>query len=442
MGNKLPNKDKSATSYLKYIFIRTFAVLIGIFVALFILELLVRVTFPYQSDSYLYFSHFVPSEETGWRFKSNLSVENAIGLGPPDSTIQLLNTNSLGLRDTLEPFEVGKDAFVVAIQGDSNVAGFGLNSQSTLSHQLEILLNSCSETQPYTVLNFGISGYDLNQYVIQREVLSKAYNIDVWVMVFNLSNDLSGTALEFTYRIPRPYFTLQDNQLQLNKRRYTYPKRIYPVEFIPAYTEYQYLLEPMNPRSQFLINSHNPLSHSYLFIESVSRLHNYCQRCSDFLVRREKKRFSEQDKLLHAAFQPYRGYWIYIDPMPEPYHLHHPTIKALFEQWYDDDPANPDQMVLLMPDKRAVISELFSEKQQAAEKIGLGVLNKQHPTDYLQEILQDIGVTSLDPLAQLLQESDPWALFLEDDDHYSEQGHAILAQVISQHLHPKCEVDN
>ncbi len=426
-------QPQTLTGWLRWLLLRAIAIGLGLILALLLLEIGVRILLP--PDLQMFSLAYLASPEVGWKFKSNLALKDFTDTEPP---IDLMVTNSLGYRDSLDPTQITPEKKVIVLQGDSNVFGYGLKSEDTLSRQVETLLNQCAGSNAYSVINAGIPGYDLNQYLIQKEEILANYPVDSLVMIFNLNNDIGTTALEFTYGVTRPYFVGQDDALTWVNSRFSYPQRIYPIQFIPAYAAYQALLEPGNQKKEFIINPNNPLSHSHLYLETVIRLHQFCPVCSNLLIGRFSQDFTNRDQKMGAAFTPFGGYWIYLSPTPPPYSLHTPTIKALLKAWYESKPA-PQQFVLIMPDKAAVVPELLTEYQQAADKLDLGSLQLRQPTTYLQTILTELNIPFIEPLNYLRRQPDPTKLFLKKDTHYNARGQKILAQLIAQKIRPDCD---
>lgn len=355
--------------------------------------------------------------------KGNLDVQNAKGFGPEGVSV-VLRTNSLGLRDTLEPTEIPIDATVIAVQGDSTVAGFGLQPEETLSYQLERYLRAhAAGGRKYYVLNFGCNGYDPHQYTVQAEWLSKRYDVDILIMIFNLGNDYAATTLAHSYLIPRPYFTLTSEGLKL-----VYPHRptngqIYGYKFIPEYAQYNYLLMPLNGNS-LVVDTDRVWSYSLLYITAKQGLYR-------ILGGFESHRYSDDEINRAQIYSPY-GTWKFVNPSLEPYGTHEALVSALLSQWKE---LAPESFVVLLPDKAQLSFELQEEHKLRAEQFQLGRLDFNLPTIYMLELCERAGIATIDPLPIFkdIPNGDK-ALYFPNDYHVNGKANELLAEQIGNVL--------
>ena len=108
-----------------------------------------------------YWSVFEHEPNEGWKTKSNLSTHVDWYTGKNHS----LNTNKLGFRDTLNPNEIPEDHIKISVQGDSNVLGFGMETEESMTYLLQKKLNNHSNK--FSVINAGVSGFDLQNFAKQ-----------------------------------------------------------------------------------------------------------------------------------------------------------------------------------------------------------------------------------------------------------------------------------
>lgn len=386
----------------------------GICLAVLLLEIVLRKTTRQ-------WGYFVPSSDLGWTFQADLDV-GAATLGP--SKVRL-RTNSLGFREAPEPGEIPPDAIVIAIQGDSIVAGYGLQPWETLPDQLQQYLKAhvCGE-RPCVVLNLGANGWDPNQYLTQAEDLpGYNYDIDVLVMVFNLGNDFASSAMAHTYLLPRPYYNLTPDGLELVHPAIPVHVQSYGYEFIPAYAEYNYLLQPLNA-DRYIIDPESLLSSSRVYVEVATRLHR--------LGAPNGPGYSEAERELALVYTPYYGTWNYVVPTPEPYRTHESTMAALLQRWAE----TPfDHLMVLFPDKAQVCAEMQETQSLRATDLQLGALDSDMPTRRMVRLAESAGIRVIDPLPLFRQTADGCStLFLPGGAHPSAHGNQLLAQMIGEAL--------
>ena len=98
-------------------------------------------------------------------------------------------TNSAGLRD--KEYSVAKtdNTFRVAVIGDSFVLADGLEIEETFHSLLEERLNKEQGDITYQFINFGVSAYNLRQYLEVMEHKAKDYDPDLILVGFCPRND-------------------------------------------------------------------------------------------------------------------------------------------------------------------------------------------------------------------------------------------------------------
>jgi hypothetical protein len=100
-----------------------------------------------------------------------------------------MTTNSQGLRDQEYSLKKPANTYRVAVIGDSFTFGDGVDNDSVYHAIVEQKLNSKSDSLQIELLNFGVAGYDLLNYlgVIQAKAL--AYEPDLILIGFCGNND-------------------------------------------------------------------------------------------------------------------------------------------------------------------------------------------------------------------------------------------------------------
>jgi lysophospholipase L1-like esterase len=121
----------------------------------------------------------------------------------PGSSIQAevrYSINSLGMRGPEVSEEKPSGVVRVAVIGDSIAFGYWVQEKDAFPRQLERMLGGPRRVE---VLNFGVPGYDLEQYVETVRTRALSFAPDVVVVAFCL-NDLEGlTSYEYGLTVDR-----------------------------------------------------------------------------------------------------------------------------------------------------------------------------------------------------------------------------------------------
>ena len=115
--------------------------------------------------------------------------------------------NSLGMRDYEREINFNKDAFRIAIFGDSLTFGNGVTLKNTFPKILENKLKDDISNE-IQVFNFGVGGYNTTMEYIYLQEIYENFKPDLVLFVFYTGNDTystnsSGTFLNNDYRIFR-----------------------------------------------------------------------------------------------------------------------------------------------------------------------------------------------------------------------------------------------
>ncbi len=187
------------------------------------------------SNALQYWSIFEHDPEAGWKPKSNLTTYVEWYSGKTQS----MNTNTLGFRDTLNPDEIPEEHLKISVQGDSNVLGFGMTTEESMTSLLQAQLDT-NQNRKFSVSNAGVSGFDLQNYILQYDTIKDAYSPDHSFVIFNMDNDFLGSLSSVTYLIPRPFYDIaSDGKLELNDSPFKVQTQQYKLAYIPSLAAYQ-----------------------------------------------------------------------------------------------------------------------------------------------------------------------------------------------------------
>ena len=149
--------------------------------------------------------------QVGWTFKPNTERQGGI-----------FTVNGAGIRSRREYAQnPPDDTLRIAIFGDSFTAGEDVNDDESWGQQLEMLLNDAGIKAE--VLNFGVSGYGMDQAYLRWQHLGASFAPDIVIFglqpenlkrnvnVFRQLLDSSRYALPFS----KPRFVLEDGRMIL-----------------------------------------------------------------------------------------------------------------------------------------------------------------------------------------------------------------------------------
>jgi hypothetical protein len=266
------------------------------------------------------------------------------------------------------------------------------------------------------VINLGVGGYDLHQYLTQSSTVVEQYGLDWLIMLFNSRNDYDRAMLKATYGAYRPFWVLEDGQLQQIALEEPFALQIFPVEFQDSFAEYNRYLS-YEDTIQFSIDPDHPLASSWLYITTERWLWDVRPR-------------SEPSQAEIDDFEFYiSGWWKFEDPIPEPFASYQPTFEAIMSAWAQQ--ANHTQ-VFILPDRREILWEEETEPLVAAafERMGKAAPN---PTVFLDWITQ-MDMPSYSFYDDMMAVDEPPALFLPGDSHLSPAGYRLIGEAACQQL--------
>ncbi len=160
-----------------------YALILSVIVFL-LLELAARIVNPngisYYPDTARFMDTMILEEPIGYR---NSPGTSGVFYGHP------VAINSLGLRNNEVPPKTAPDEYRILMMGDSVVFGVGVAKESTISSQLENLVNANSTAKPAeSVINMGVVSYNTEQELIQYQQLGSTLAPDLVVLFYSLND--------------------------------------------------------------------------------------------------------------------------------------------------------------------------------------------------------------------------------------------------------------
>lgn len=347
-----------------------------------------------------YWSTFSHDTKLGWYPRKNLKHERMFDR---KKKAFYIDTDNFGHRSELAC--KSNSIIPVMVQGDSNTFGYGLDLESTLCAQLNKLDQSCSNR----FYNCGVSGFDINHFYFQYKRLASTFEIKKRLIIFNIDNDFTLSALKTPYYIRRPYLKVENNMaLEITDNISPFPMQGFDNEFIEPYTNFNYLIhEP----SQGWANNYSPsLLKIPLCACIIGKLHS---RLYYFL------QIKPDNELARTIYKPL---WIMNEPVawPQPYQDFSGKLGILLRKLKSQ---NNDLTICLLPMREQIVMAASGQPEKAFS------FNK-----YMVDICEHEDIKLIDPCLAFVQTENPLALFQDDDEHLSSAGIAILAEKIKEYL--------
>lgn len=123
--------------------------------------------------------------------------------------------NSQGNRGREVTFPKPAGVRRVIVLGDSQAWGYGVADQETIAARLEVhLARPRDGTEPFEVLNLGVSGFGTDQALLKYLVQGRRYQPD-YVVLIVFKNDLVENERTSAWGVSKPRFFLKDGGLCL-----------------------------------------------------------------------------------------------------------------------------------------------------------------------------------------------------------------------------------
>jgi lysophospholipase L1-like esterase len=147
-----------------------------------------------------------PDAALGWSFRPGIS-----GWSSHEATAYIA-INRFGFRGRDWSERPPRDAYRVAVIGDSFIDGSNLNEERIITTQIERNLEACpARTKRTEILNFGISGYGTAQEYLLLQDRVEPFRPDMILLAFYVGNDVANNSrtLSIESQKAKPYFIEQ-----------------------------------------------------------------------------------------------------------------------------------------------------------------------------------------------------------------------------------------
>jgi len=319
-----------------------------------------------------------------------------------------ITTNSKGLRDDETSYERQPGVRRILILGDSFAMGDGVDRGLIFADVMEELLPATE------VVNTSVSGYGTDQELLAFLDEGHKYKADVVLLVVTIANDLENNAGQEQYAHSKPYYVLDDGELELRGTPV-------PEKFRKSVTVPNSQLRTTFPVHDFL--DANSALYAATF-EALARIPWLRQQW-------------EERKLLYSQESVYYAWQVGVlraQPKPEQESAWQLTL-ALINKWKNEvDAAGATPVLVLIPSHLQVYPQIWS---RAVDQFDLVAdrFDLEYPNLRLVEFAGSIGLRSIDLLPGFRTAAESGKkLYYRRNPHWNREGHNLAAEIIAREL--------
>src|SRR5262245_17232586 len=299
---------------------------------------------------------------------------------------QTVSTNSFGMRDREHAVEKAADVYRILVLGDSFMEAFQVRFEESFPHQLERVL-SVSSSRKVEVINASVSGWGTDDELTYLMRYGRSFRPDLILVAMTLHNDVSDN-------LDQEFHTFSGGQL-FEKPRKEIPFPDYAVLKVKTYLA----------------------SHSHL----TQLFHKFWRK--DHVDRAAASLRSHVADLIHQSpSEKVAMGWL--------------MTERLLEKTNSVATGNGAKMaVFMLPLFIQMSDERLAQFLQAQ-----GLTREHINIDQPQQIMKRWGRQAGVPVIDLLPEFRGWVkergdtLFLENDGHWTADGHRLAARIVSKQL--------
>lgn len=308
------------------------------------------------------------------------------------------------------------------VQGDSNVFGYGLKYEDTLCYKLNEIIGQ-------KFYNFGVPGFDVNQYYFQYKYFSGKFIIKNRIVILNIGNDFTLSAYKTAYLIKRPYLEVKNGVvLEVLNNTNTIKKQAYGYRFIDKYKEYDNLVEFLDAGRGWGYGCPQ-------WFNQVPVILFVKEKLSPAIFKIFSHFYSKKKIEIANALSPYYPEWLLlkIESWPQPYKDYTKDFEKIISCIKKQ---NENIIICLLPMKSQVINDDF----RLAVK---DLLNKGYEEDsidrysfnkYFSDICLKNKIKLVDLTPVLSDYYLPHELYQSDNNHLSGKGMDVCATAIARML--------
>lgn len=359
----------------------------------------------------------VANDKVGFLMRPGFVGRASNMFGDYDSAIQI---NKEGFRDTDHPL-AKSDKRRIAFLGDSFTFAEQVEESESFARRVETLLNQkrAGNLPSVEVMNFGIGGYDIPQYVQCYEAFVSKYRPDAVVVAVYVDNDLLNSAFYLLeHGFGRPYFRLKDGKLE------EMPADLAQLE--ANYKKYQKRL-----RLRWY-------HHSHLYNRQKLVLWNIRQKFNLRSAQKNNPALSV-DKLWKKS--GYRNYRYYAQGLHDPIVAEADAVTRLLLQRLQADVEKDGGClyIALLPAPENLHPEIWPERIKSLPGLEKFPMDFDRPFKEVSLALPDLAKRRdiFDTRPALRKAAKQGPIFYPVDCHYNQRGQEAVAQEIAEQLEPR-----
>lgn len=377
-------------------------------------EVAVRIFLPTPRYPYINF----PNEKVGYVMQPGFVGRGANHLADWDSAIHI---NQEGFRDADHPVAKPANTIRIAFLGDSFTYAEQVEEADCFARRSETLLNQgrTASRPRVEVMNFGIGGWDLPQYIQCYEHFVRKYHPDIVVVAVYVDNDLLNCVIhQLEPNLGGPYFRLKDNA----------------VEEVPAdMGKLQAHYEKYTRR--FALKWYH---HSHLYNRQKIVLWNLRQQ-RNLAKAQKQNRDLPLDKLWKQS--GYRNYRYYAQGINDPLVAAADAVARLLLQRLkrDVEADGAKLLVALLPAPENLAPEIWPERVKSLPGLEKITMDFERPFTEVAAALPELAKRGdiLDTRPALRHGAKGGPVFFPVDCHYTLRGQTAVGDALAEWLEPR-----
>lgn len=345
-------------------------------------------------------------DSIGWVLKENL---NNASLEGPAGTRYIVTTDDRGYRNH-NKWPTDGEVLPVILQGDSNAFGFGLQEAETFCRVWEKRSGRAEHC-----FNIGVPGYDLQHYYFQYRKFEDKYQIGKRIILFNVGNDFTASALDSPYLIRRPYLYIENDKTEsYAPEPAKFQKQVYGYYFIKPYERFSDQMNLVSMGHDWGRYMPGWFAEFRLGAFLFGMIYPRVFRIYVLTV------LSREEQEHGKALNPYYPSWQLLDmtAWPEPYkdYTHHfsALVKKISRQRAEDT------VLILIPMREQVLTNELDSAVANHPKFQANAMNS-----YVTGIAHELGIRVIDATPHFLNHPTPHRLF-QADHHVSAEGISLI----------------
>lgn len=335
--------------------------------------------------------------------------------------------NKEGWRDVDHTLKKRSDISRILVLGDSFMEAYSVDFNKSFPKQLEIMAQRNNKT--VETINMGVGGYGTLQEYLVYQTSGKAYQPDIVLLGFYLSNDVVNNSSELERMTKygrtkrRPYLIYEKMpKWEISKIDYKgsikrYNKKLKKLEKQPAY------LGGWQTESALLEFSEGLIDKLRFYLMAKFDL-------LDHYYKKRKKSTTDKKNLLSLGVY-------YCETPPEYERAWQITVSILHKLKSAVESNGSKLVVFSVPARKEVDKHTMKQAIDMVESLGVDICLKDTPKAYdkLNQVMSDLKIDYINLLPKFKMANDQGIhLFYNKDRHWNANGHALASKEVYQFL--------